>query len=97
MNLIYHRSVQNDVSAVLEYYDEVGGPGLGDAFFDEFMAFVAMVVESPPRFHPVAGDLRRANLERFPYHFLYRIHGETVRILVLRHHHRDPSHGLKRR
>jgi hypothetical protein len=38
MNLIYHRNVQRDVSAMLEYYDSVGGPGLGDAFFEEFMA-----------------------------------------------------------
>ena len=97
MNLIYHRSVQSDVSAVLDYYDEVGGPALGDAFFDEFMAHVALALENPIRFHPVEGDLRRANLDRFPYHFLYRIHGDTLRILVVRHHHRDPSHGLKRR
>lgn len=97
MNLIYHRSVQHDVSAVLAYYDEVGGPGLGDAFFDEFMVYVALVLESPTRFHPIEGDLRRANLSRFPYHFLYRIHGDTLRILVVRHHHRDPAYGLKRR
>jgi toxin ParE1/3/4 len=96
MNLIYHRHVQHDVSAVLNYYDEVGGPGLGDAFFEEFMAYVALVLESPTRFHPVDGDLRRANLERFPYHFLYRIHRDTIRILVVRHHQRDPTYGLRR-
>jgi toxin ParE1/3/4 len=97
MRLIYHRSVQGDVSAVLDYYDEVGGPGLGDAFFDEFMVHVVLALENPSRFHPVEGDLRRANLERFPFHFLYRIHGDTIRILVVRHHHREPRHGLKRR
>ncbi len=32
MNLIYHRDVQRDVTAVLDYYDAVGGPALGDAF-----------------------------------------------------------------
>jgi plasmid stabilization system protein ParE len=97
MNLIYHRSVQSDVSAVLGYYDEVGGPGLGEAFLDEFMTHVAWALENPTRFHPVEGDLRRVNLQRFPYHFLYRVHGDTLRILVLRHHHRDPAYGLKRR
>ncbi|MBC7852450.1 MAG: type II toxin-antitoxin system RelE/ParE family toxin [Pirellulaceae bacterium] len=97
MNLIYHRSVQDDVSAVLNYYDEVSGPALGDAFFEEFMVYVALAVEHPTRFHPIDGDLRRANPDRFPYHFLYRIHGDTVRILVVRHHQRDPRHGLKRR
>jgi hypothetical protein len=57
MNLIYHRSVQSDVSAVLGYYDEVGGPGLGEAFLDEFMTHVAWALENPTRFHPVEGDL----------------------------------------
>ena len=97
MILIYHRSVQADVSAVLAYYDEVGGSGLGDAFFAEFMAYVALVCEHPTRFHPVEGDLRRVNLDRFPYHFLFRIHGDTVRILVVRHHHRGPDYGIKRK
>jgi plasmid stabilization system protein ParE len=97
MNLIYHRNVQSDVSTVLAYYDEVGGLGLGDAFFEEFMANVALVVGNPMRFHPVDGTLRRANLDRFPYHFLFRVQGDTIRILVLRHHHRHPDHGLKRR
>lgn len=96
MNLIYHRGVQRDVSAVLDYYESVGGPALGDAFFAEFIAFVALTVENPTRFHPVSGDFRRVNLRRFPYHFLFRIRGETVRILVLRHHHRDPAFGLER-
>jgi len=96
MNLIYHRGVQGDVATVLRYYDEVGGSGLSEAFFDDFMRHVSLVVENPARFHRVDGDLRRANLDRFPYHFLYRVQGDTVRILVVRHHQRDPDHGIKR-
>ena len=61
------------------------------------MAYVALALENPTRFHPIEGDLRRAILGRFPYHFLYRIHDDTLRILVVRHHHRDPAHGVKRR
>lgn len=96
MNLVYHRDVQRDVSAVLDYYDAVGGPALGDAFFAEFMAHVALSMENPTRFHPFSGELRRVNLRRFPYHFLFRVHGDTVRILVLRHHQRSPEFGLGR-
>lgn len=58
MKLIYHRSVQSDVSAVLAHYDEVGGPALGDAFFAELMAYVGLVIENTARFRPVDGDLR---------------------------------------
>jgi hypothetical protein len=96
MRLIYHRHVQHDVSAVLAYYDEVGGSELGDAFYAEFMAYVAKVCENPTRFHPVDRGLRRANLDRFPYHFLLRLEATAVRILVLRHHQRDAAYGRQR-
>lgn len=42
-------------------------------------------------------DIRRVNLRRFPYHFLFREVGDSVRILVVRHHKRDPNLGIKRR
>ncbi len=96
MSLTYHPNVQHDVSSVLAYYDRVGGSHLGDAFFEEFMTFVALAVEMPTRFHAVERDLRRANLTTFPYHFLYRITGDSIRILVVRHHHRSPDHGVRR-
>jgi hypothetical protein len=37
------------------------------------------------------------NLERFPFHFLFRIVNEQVRILVVRHHKRRRSLGQDRR
>jgi plasmid stabilization system protein ParE len=37
------------------------------------------------------------NLERFPFHFLYRIVDDRIRILAVRHHRRRPSLGMHRR
>jgi plasmid stabilization system protein ParE len=41
--------------------------------------------------------LRRANLQRFPYHFLYRILSDHIRVLAVRHHRQSPQFGLQRR
>jgi len=41
--------------------------------------------------------IRRVNLDRFPYHFLFRSVRDVVRILVVRHHSRHPSVGMSRR
>jgi plasmid stabilization system protein ParE len=41
--------------------------------------------------------LRRANLKRFPYHFLYRILPDRIRITAVRHHRQNPRFGLQRR
>lgn len=97
MNLVYHRSVRHDVSAVIAYYDRVGGSALGDAFFAELNEQIQAVRLNPSSFHRVSGELRRANLHRFPYHVLFRWVGDTIRVLVVRHHRRHPDHGLERR
>ena len=96
MNVIYHPGVQQDVSAVLAYYDQAAGSELGDAFFSELMAHVGYARLQPTRFHLVEDGLRRVNLDRFPYHFLFRVYGDTVRILVVRHHRRHPDSGRQR-
>jgi hypothetical protein len=36
-------------------------------------------------------------LQRFPYHFLFRVVGDVVRILVVRHHRRRPTLAVRRR
>ena len=52
--------------------------------------------ESPDSFAIRERGLRRVNLQLFPYHFLFRIVGDVVRILVVRHHRRSPTLGLTR-
>jgi hypothetical protein len=37
--------------------------------------------KSPESFAKRAGDIRRVNLDRFPYHFLFRMVGDCVRFL----------------
>ena len=96
MKATFHRLVQKDVWAVLNYYEEVSGEQLADEFYEEFMTFVQHATQHPEQFHFDRSGLRRANLERFPYHFLYRARRDGIFILVLRHDHRRPSFGMKR-
>lgn len=95
MEVRFHRRVQADLNEILEKYYEVSDQ-LGEDFFAEFQIGVGRVAENPRRFHFDRSGLRRCNLERFPYHFLYDIRGVYVRIWVLRHDHRNPDFGLER-
>jgi toxin ParE1/3/4 len=97
VKLVYHRSVQRDVSAVIADYDQARGSELGDAFFAESMTQVQAARRQPAKFHRFKGELRRANLSRFPYHFLFRCTSDTIRILAVRHHRRHPGYGTDRR
>jgi len=96
MRLVLHPKVHSDISKIMAYYEEVATAELAREFYAELRHFILDAVAKPERFAEVEGDIRRVNLRRFPYHFLYRIVGDTVRVLVVRHHKRHPSFGMTR-
>src|SRR5437762_10563964 len=69
--VVYHPAVQEDVSAILSYYDQRSNI-LGDQFWQELKRVIARAAQNPERYHPANKRLRRANLTRFPYHVLFR-------------------------
>lgn len=97
MRVILHPKIDSDVSAIMEYYERVASRELADDFYAELRDFTLKAVERPESFPIRERDLRRVNLHRFPYHFLFSIVGDVVRILVVRHHRRNPSFGVHRR
>ena len=97
MRLVLHREIHSDVDAIMEYYERVASRELADDFYAELRRFMLDAVERPESFSIRERDLRRVNLHRFPYNFLFRIVGGAVRILVVRHHRRHPSSGIDRR
>ena len=97
MNLHFHRAVQTDLRLALEYFDREGGFKLGDRFFAEVQATKDRIATHPTHFSFFKDDLRRARLRVFRYHVLFRIVGNEVRVLVLRHNRRHPQFGLSRR
>lgn len=97
MRIILHPRVHSDVQAVMEYYERVATAELADEFYRELRHFILEAAERPESFSIRASDLRRVNLRRFPYHFLFRIAGDSMRVLVVRHHRSHPSRGIRRR
>ena len=97
MRIEFHELVASDISRIMDYYGDAAGPQLADDFYEELRAFFEKAADSPEVYAIRERDLRRVNLQRFPYHFLFRIAGDAVRILVVRHHSRRPSLGTHRR
>ena len=96
MRVGYHSAVQKEVNRALRRYDEISRR-LGDSFWEELNKTIATAADRPERFHPVLGDLRRANLKRFPYHVLYRVLPDRIRVVAVRHHKQHPRTGMGRR
>ena len=97
MRPILHPKVYADIARIMDYYERAATLELADEFYAELRHFVQVATERPESFSIRVSDLRRVNLQRFPYHFLFRIAGDTIRILVVRHHKRHPSFGITRR
>ena len=97
MRLVLHPKVYSDISQIMEYYERVATPELADEFYREFRHSVEKTMQQPEAFAIRERDFRRVNLRRFPYHFLFRIVGDAVRVLVVRHHGRHPAFATERR
>jgi len=97
MRLEFHSQVASDIARIMEYYEDVAGRQLADEFYSELRSCFQKAADSPEVYDVRSRDLRRVNLERFPYHFLFRIVSDRVRILVVRHHRRRSSLGFSRR
>jgi len=97
MRLVLHPKVYSDIDAIMAYYEEVAATELAKEFYSELRHFMVEAATRPKSFAIRQRDIRRVNLHRFPYHFLFRIVDDTVRILVVRHHSRHPSLGTRRR
>ena len=96
MNVVYHPAVQDDVSRILRYYDSINDR-LGDEFWAELNSVIQRAAANPRRFHLENRERRRANLKRFPYHFLFREIPAGIRITIVRHDRQHPEHGFMRK
>jgi len=96
VKLVLHRRVRSDVDEIMDYYERTDHPELAQDFYRELRGFMLDAARRPHRYHFFKADLRRTNLKHFPHHFLYRVVGDCVRVLVVRHHRRHPDHGLER-
>ena len=95
----FNRLVQQDMNELCHYYREEAGETLADRFFDVALLVIEKATANPRHFHPLENQplLRRAPVEGFPYHFLYREIPEGIRVLVLRHDRRHWDYGIRRR
>jgi plasmid stabilization system protein ParE len=91
----FHRLVRRDVLEILRYYQAVSNR-IADKFRSELNAKIIQAAENPFRFPAVDRSFRPANLTRFPYHVLYELRGDRLRVMIVRHHKRHPKLGLGR-
>jgi len=79
MRLVLHPKVYSDIAQVMEYYEQVASADLAEEFYAELQQLTHEAAKRPESFPIRERDIRRANLRRFPYHFLFRMTSDAVR------------------
>jgi hypothetical protein len=71
MRLVLHPKVYSDIDEIMAYYERVATRQLADEFYAELRYYMQQAGERPESFAIRARDLRRVDLQRFPYHFIF--------------------------
>ncbi|MEI6561510.1 MAG: type II toxin-antitoxin system RelE/ParE family toxin [Verrucomicrobiota bacterium] len=98
MRLIYHPEAELELIEAAQFYERKVR-GLGEQFLSEFDAAVKRIQKSPDRWPAVTNapcKLQRFLMARFPYGIYYRVMGDELRILVVKHHSRHPDYWKNR-
>jgi plasmid stabilization system protein ParE len=95
MELIFHPGSARDARGIAARYSKIS-EHLAIRFWEEFDAAIEAIANHPERHHYDPSGMRRFNLKKFPYHILFEERLDCVRVIVVRHHQRNPSYGLRR-
>jgi len=87
--VVYRRKVGRDLAGTYGRYEDQRS-GLGEEFLAAVDATFDAIERIPEMFRRVHGEVRRANLSRFPYAVFFRIDPKSVVVLSVLHTARDP-------
>ena len=95
MRLAFHELAERELNDAVQYYERER-PGLGAEFIDEVERCAEFITLHPAAGPPVRNGVRRRFLQRFPYALLYRMTGDTIRILAVMNLRRRPAYWVGR-
>lgn len=96
MNYSFHAGAEQDITVAQHFYAQHGGLQVATRFLDDLQHVIALLLEHPGLGTPNTKNRRVFPLKAFPYSVVYRIQGEQLRILIVRHQSRNPGYASDR-
>ena len=91
-----HPLVRADISEAINWYEDVQ-PGLGLEFSRDLLSHYRQLPRDAQLYAVRFADVRRLNLDRFPFVLFYVIHSDEIWLLAVLHASRDTEEVLARR
>jgi toxin ParE1/3/4 len=96
MKITLHPAAEQDLVEAATFYERKGSPALAARFVAEFKRMSALLAEQPEIGSPRNRGRRGFAMSVFPYTLVYKIFGEEIKILVVKHDSRRPGYGGSR-
>lgn len=93
MKITLHPAAERDLLDAAAFYEREGSPALAARFVAEFKRMGALLTEQPEIGSPRSRGRRGFAMSIFPYTLIYRVGGEEIKILVVKHDSRHPGYG----
>lgn len=95
MTIRFLTVAQTELDEAVDWYISLS-PDLDDAFVIEAIRVLRLIEQYPKAWHPMAENIRRCRLARFPYGVIYMEDGGDQLVLAVAHLHRAPLYWLDR-
>ena len=92
-----HPGAEVDLDKACRRYRKATSGRIVVRFLDEFERIAKLLTREPSLGTPAGDERATFPLHGFPYTVIYKPTDAGIRILVVRHQHRDPAHGEERR
>jgi toxin ParE1/3/4 len=92
MKLVYSQRAVADLSEIAEYYTTRASPTISQSIQHRFVDTIDRICRAPESAPRIAqrSDVRAVTVVRYPFRIFYRVRGDTVDILHIRHTSRRP-------
>lgn len=96
MKVTLHPAPEQDIHEAALFYEREGSAIVAARFVAEFKRLAALLVEHPEIGSSRSKGRRGFAMSVFPYTVVYRVIGDEVRILVVKHDSKRPGFGGRR-
>lgn len=95
MKVNFHSAAELELEQAALWYNSKK-PQLGAELREEVENTIAQIVAAPDAFVCSEESIRSITVHRFPYRILYQIFPDSIFIIAVAHHHRDPDYWKSR-
>lgn len=94
MQLHLTEDAKKDYEEAKKWYDEIDEE-LGDYFETVIEDALFRVIVNPVRNQIIAGDTRKAVVQKFPFNLFYIISDKSIVVTAILHQRRNPKHWTR--